>query len=319
MDPLKPLVVVSKCLTFDHCRYNGHMISDPFIEKMKPFVDFVPVCPEMAIHLGVPRNPIRLIFENEQFQLVQPATGKTLTTEMKTFLERWLTRLDGVDGFLLKSRSPSCGIKDVKVYPSMESKSALKKAKGYFGMQIDQFYPYLIMEDEGRLSNAHIREHFLARLYLQAGFRKLKKNYSVAHLIDFHTRNKYLFMAYHQSGLKKMGVLVANAKRLNEKQVLEDYQTLIQTMFSKLPRTGSMINALLHCFGYVSDKLNTDERSYFLDLIQQYKEKHVPLSVLLSLMKSWIVRFKEPYLAQQTLFSPYPMQLLDLSDSGKNE
>jgi uncharacterized protein YbgA (DUF1722 family)/uncharacterized protein YbbK (DUF523 family) len=319
MNMVKPIIVISKCLTFDACRYNGQMIPDPYIEKMKSFVDFLPVCPEVSIHLGVPRKPIRLVLADEKFQLVQPATGKDCTLDMEQFSHKWLSSLQEVDGFLLKSRSPSCGIKDVRVYPAIDSKASIKKDIGFFVQKVNQLYPHLAQEDEGRILNANIREHFLSQIFLQARFRDLIKQYSISRLIDFHTKNKYLFMAYNQSELSKMGRLVARAKRMPQDQVVQEYQNHIQAMFCKLPRIATMINALLHCFGYVSDKLSSDERSYFLDLIQQYKGKLIPLSVLVSVMKSWIIRFKEPYLSDQTLFNPYPEALANMSDSGKNE
>lgn len=319
MNTVKPIIVISKCLTFDACRYNSQMIPDPFIEKMKNFVDFIPVCPEVSIHLGVPRKPIRLVLTNEKYQLVQPASGKDCTQDMEQFAHKWLGSLKEVDGFILKSRSPSCGIKDVRVYPAIDSKASIKKDIGFFGKKVMFLFPHLAQEDEGRMLNANIREHFLSQIFLQAQFRELQKQYSISRLIDFHARNKYLFMASNQSELSKMGRLVAHAKRLPQEQVLKSYQEHIQAMFCKLPRIATMINALLHCFGYVSDKLSSEERSYFLDLIQQYKGKLIPLSVLVSVMKSWIIRFKEPYLSDQTLFNPYPEALAKMSDSGKNE
>ena len=57
----KPKILVSKCIEFDSCRYNGQMISSDFVKKLKKFVDFKPVCPEVEIGLGIPRNPIRIV------------------------------------------------------------------------------------------------------------------------------------------------------------------------------------------------------------------------------------------------------------------
>ena len=57
----KPRIVVSRCLGFDHCRYNGDVIKDDFVEALTPFVEYITVCPEVEIGLGVPRKPIRLI------------------------------------------------------------------------------------------------------------------------------------------------------------------------------------------------------------------------------------------------------------------
>lgn len=72
-----PGIVVSKCLGFAHCRYNGLIIASEFVDNLKPFVEFIPVCPEMEIGLGVPRDPVRIVAANQQMRLVQPATRKT--------------------------------------------------------------------------------------------------------------------------------------------------------------------------------------------------------------------------------------------------
>ena len=126
-------------------------------------------------------------------------------------------------------------------------------------------------------------------------------------------------MAYRPSILKKMGQLVANAKKITKDELLATYQTYLQEMFSLAPRMPSIINALQHCFGYFSKKLTSQERSYFLNQLQQYKENRIPLSALLGLMKAWVIRFQEPYLLEQKLFNPYPEELMNLKDSGKVE
>ncbi len=72
----------------------------------------------------------------------------------------------------------------------------------------------------------------------------------------------------------------------------------------------------MHALGYFKS-LSADEKAYFLDILGKYRAKRVPLSVPVSLLGSWIARFKEPYLAQQTFFSPYPEELVTISDSGK--
>jgi len=86
----KPVVVVSKCLGFESCRYDGAMIDAPFVDKLKNYVLFCPVCPEMEIGLGVPRKPIRIIRADEGDILYQPASGKDLTGSMRSFLATFL-------------------------------------------------------------------------------------------------------------------------------------------------------------------------------------------------------------------------------------
>ncbi|MDD4858406.1 MAG: DUF523 domain-containing protein, partial [Candidatus Krumholzibacteria bacterium] len=112
----RPTVVVSKCLGFAACRYNGLGISSDFVKALMPDVDFVPVCAEVEIGLGVPREPIRVASGPNGLRLLQPSTGLDVTERMVRFARTFLESLSAVDGFILKSRSPSCGVRDVKVF-----------------------------------------------------------------------------------------------------------------------------------------------------------------------------------------------------------
>jgi uncharacterized protein YbbK (DUF523 family) len=178
---VKPRIVVSKCLGFAACRYNGLMISSPLVRKLKDQVDFIPVCPEQEIGLGVPRDPIRIIEDKGKRRLYQPATGLDLTKEMNAFINSFLKTLGQVDGFLLKSGSPSCGIKDVKVYPKLTKRHrpVTEKSYGFFGGRVLELYPGLAIEDEDGLKNPAIREHFLTRIFAQVCSRKIPISASI--------------------------------------------------------------------------------------------------------------------------------------------
>ena len=210
---VKPRVVVSKCLEFDHCRYNGAMISSLIVAKLKEYVDFLPVCVEVEIGLGIPRSPVRIILEKGEHKLIQPSSGKDVTEDMNAFCTDFLDSLEEIDGFILKFGSPSCGLKDVKVYPSISKSGAIEKTSGYFGNEILKRYPFLPIEDEGRLRNSRIKEHFLTKLFIFAAFRKVKSEGNIKNLVKFHTENKYLLMAYSKAELRKLGAIVANKER----------------------------------------------------------------------------------------------------------
>ncbi|PRX31733.1 uncharacterized protein DUF523 [Orenia metallireducens] len=104
MEFVKPIIVISRCLEFAKCRYNGVMISDDLVKKLKDYVEFIPVCPEVEIGLGVPRETIRLVKEDDEIRLVQPATKRDVTDEINRFSQEFLDSLEQVDGFLLKDR-----------------------------------------------------------------------------------------------------------------------------------------------------------------------------------------------------------------------
>ena len=138
----KPRILVSKGIEFDSCRYNSQMISSDFVKKLKKFVDFKPVCAEVEIGLGVPRNPIRIVEKKGMVKLIQPETKKDLTKDMIEFSNRFLDDLE-IDGVILKSKSPSCGIKDVKIFPSEEKSPPLRRDKGFFGGAVVEKFSFV--------------------------------------------------------------------------------------------------------------------------------------------------------------------------------
>lgn len=316
---LRPTVVVSRCLEFDACRYNGLLISSPIIRRLKDFVEFIPVCPEVEIGLGVPRDPIRIVEKNGRRRLYQPATGRDCTQDMKLFAEAFLSKLDGVDGFILKSRSPSCGLKDVKVYPGTEPKLSPSTGKGlgFFGGSVLERFPGLAIEDEGRLENLEIREHFLSRLWALADLRAVAVAGRMEALVAFHSRRKLQLMAASQKHLRELGRIVAHPDRKPWAEVFDQYARLFREALSRRSRFTANINVLLHALGYFKDQLSPAEKRFFLDQLEAYRRGRLPLSAVLGITRSWIVRFREEYLDRQNYFRPFPEELSDLSDSAK--
>ncbi len=317
MSDAKPKVLFSRCLGFEACRYNGEIIQDEFIERLKGYVEPVTVCPEMAIGLGVPRDPIRIVYQHDQPSLIQPATGRDLTAQMQDFVRSFLDALGPVDGFVLKSRSPSCGTRDVKSYNEDGNLRPAVMRQGFFGNALMTKFPLKPVEDEGRLKNFLIRESFLTRLFALARFRWLRANPTMSALVDFHARHKLLLLAYNQASLRQLGRIVANPQRRALTELLNEYEPLFSAAFSRPPKYTSAINVLLHALGYFSAKLSSDEKVFFLNTIAGYRTGKLPLSVPVNLIRSYIVRFDEPYLARQIFFNPYPAELAEITDSGK--
>lgn len=312
----KPRVVVSRCLEFAEVRYNGAVIPDKAVERMKAHVEFIPVCPEVEIGLGVPRDVIRLV-DDEEKRLVQPKTGEDLTDKMTGFSNTFLDHLDDVDGFLLKNRSPTCGMHDVKVYQSAENSQVIGKTSGVFAAEVLKRHSGLAVEEEGRLKNFTLRHHFLTKLFTLASFREMKKERKMKELQQFHARHKYLFMAYHPGLLKKMGQTTANHDHLGIGEVLETYENLLHELMREPAKTSAHVNVCQHIAGYFKKQLTSGEKQSFADLLHQYKEEKIPLSAVLSVLSSWTARFQSGYLKQQSYFQPYPVDLVEISDSGK--
>ncbi|MGB9941126.1 YbgA family protein [Methanosarcina sp.] len=304
---VRPKVVVSRCLGFDHCRYNGDIISSPIVANLTEYVDFLPVCPEVEIGLGVPRDPIRIVLEDGGQRLIQSGGSRDVTEVMEAFCTDFLNSVGDIDGFILKYRSPSCGIKDVKIYPTAALKSgAIGKTSGFFGGAVLKKFPHLAIEDEGRLRNARIKEHFMTKLFMLAAFRKVKSEGRMRDLVAFHSENKYLLMAYNQAELRKLGAIVANKESGIFRELVSEYERHLYSALSRPPRYTSNINVLMHAFGHFSEKLSSQEKALFFDWIQKYREGKTSLCPATNTIRSWAVRFEDQYLTNQTLFEPYP-------------
>jgi len=315
----RPIVVVSKCIEFEAVRWDGRIISSDFVKQLKEYVDFVPVCPEVEIGLGVPREPLRLVKKEESLRLVQPATGLDLTQQMEAFSQSFLNSLDDVDGFILKSKSPSSAIKDARIYPSEKRVAAIGHGPGVFGKAVLDKFANKAVEDEKRLLNKRIREHFLTKLYTLADYRIVWKSGNGNALVDFQAKNKLLLTAYSQVQLHIMGRLVAERKRKPLGEVLLEYEKHLFEALKHPPKIGSNYNVLTKAAGYFTSKLTPKEKAFFLDSAEKYRSGLQPLSTPLNLLKSWIIRFKEEYLDQQTFFEPFPEKLLVIENENSQE
>jgi uncharacterized protein YbgA (DUF1722 family)/uncharacterized protein YbbK (DUF523 family) len=317
MEFAKPIVVASRCLGFDAVRYDGSIIRDDFVAALKPHVTFIPVCPEAEIGLGIPREPVRVVEVDGVRRLVQPATGADLTEKMGNFAASFLGGLDAVDGFILKSRSPTSGLKDVKIYPGAAKAAPLGKGAGFFGGAVLARFGHLAVEDEGRLKNLRLREHFLTKLFALASWRELTRSGKAKDLVQFHAANKLLLTAYNQTRMRALGRIVAGAGRGRVAEAVVAYKDDFYAALARPPRYTANINVLMHGLGHFSKQLSHAEKAFFLDELESYRAGHVPLSVPLNVLRGYVVRFGDEYLANQTFFLPYPEELTTLADSGK--
>ena len=305
----KPIVVVSKCLEFEACRYNGERISSRFIERLKPHVRFQPVCPEVEIDLGTPRDPIRIYLEDEKKALYQPSTRKHLTRKMNAFSGRFLASLEEVDGFILKAKSPSCAITDAKIFPAPASTGHIAQGSGVFAEAALEKFSKRAFVDEAGLNYRQVRAGFLTRIFALADFREVKKSGRTARLVRYQAENKLLFLTYHQETMREMGRIAANHENHAFGEVVSAYESALTRLFSHTPARASYVNALTHAMGHFSEKNSREEKSRFLATLEEYREGRIPLSEPLEMLEDWTARLGSEYLEAQTLFEPYPRVL----------
>ena len=309
---IKPKILVSKCLEFDACRYDGKLINNKYIKRLKQFVEIETVCPEVEIGLGVPRPTIHIQSEKDKLYLFQPSTNKDLTDKMENFSNQFLKNKNGYDGFIFKSKSPSCGISSAKRYSKIKNTSPLGTGPGLFTKKIIEKYPFLPKEEDKRLNDVFLREHFYTSIFTIAEFRTVN---SFKDLYNFQAKHKLLFMTYNQTKMRIIGKIAANKNSKSLSKTLESYYLNMLEIFSKRPRYLSNINTHMHAFGYYKKNLSKNEKVNFLDLLESYRNKLIPLSTVNSLLYSWNIRFNNEYLLGQSYFKPFPRDLIEIKES----
>ena len=308
---IKPIIVVSKCLEFDTCRYDGQMITNRYVDKLKNFIEFKPICPEVEIGMGTPRAPIRVIKVDDEMTIYQEETKKDFTQKMNNFSDSYLSKLNDVDGFILKSRSPSCGIGTSKIY-TKNNPAPIGTGSGLFASRVIESFPNHPREDEKRLNNPYLREHFFTSIFTLADFRSVTDMNS---LYEYHAKHKFLFMAYNQVQMRKMGKIAANENKDNTKTIIKNYFEVLLTLLSKRARYTSNINIHLHVMGYFKKFISSKEKGHFLKLIEEYRMRRIHLSTINELLSSWILRFEDEYLEKQSFFKPFPVELIEKETS----
>tara|TARA_X000001036_G_scaffold345639_1_gene325450 strand:- start:960 stop:1904 length:945 start_codon:yes stop_codon:yes gene_type:complete len=308
---LKPKIVISKCLEFDACRFDGQMINSKYIKKLKKFIDFQTTCPEVEIGMGTPRKPIRIVENDGKKLLIQKDTGIDFSDKMNDFSREFLNNIDSIDGFILKATSPSCGIKNTKKY-TKSSPAPTGKTSGLFASNVSEIFPLIPKEDEKRLSNPFIREYFYTTIFTIADYRTVENLFT---LHKYHAKHKYLFMSFNQVLLKKLGNIAANMDKKSFNIVMEEYFNCLLLLLSKKPRYPSNINSQMHVMGYFKKDITSSEKKHFLNMIELYRQRKVPISSVNSILSSWIHRFNNEYLMNQSFLQPFPIELIDSENS----
>ncbi len=286
---IKPIVLVSACLEFEKVRYNGQSIPSKIVRDLTPFVEFIKVCPEYEIGLGVPREPIRIVKVGNDYRLIQHKTNKDVTDDMNGFSQKFINGLKEVDGFIFKSKSPTMGLADIKVYSGMKGSPVIDRCGGFFASRIAERYKGYPIEEDDRLKNKRIREHFLTKLFLFARYRHALK---LNKLDEFHENNKSLFKFFNSELSKKLEI-----KK-------KDYFEIMKQIMSKPPSSEE-----IHFFfkNLIGDKEQ---------ILEKYKKNKVSFETLKEVSK---ILIKDKRLVEQTFFNPYPEELMFNVEEDRNK
>ncbi|HEY7040874.1 MAG TPA: DUF523 and DUF1722 domain-containing protein [Methylomirabilota bacterium] len=306
-------VGVSACLLGEEVRYDGGHLKDAYLTGvLARHITWVPVCPEMEVGMGVPREPIRLVGDAAAPRLLGLTSGADHTDRMNAFARRRVQELRrrGLSGYVLKRGSPSCGLERVKLY--RDERAAPERAGvGLFASALREALPLLPMEEEGRLGDERRRDGFITRVF---AYRRLSALRAMrprpADLVAFHTAHEYLLLAHHPAGYARLGRLVAAAPREPGPAWLDRYAAGFMGALQVEATRRKHVGVLRHIAGLFKRRLAAAERRELRARIGDYAAGRAPLVVPITLINHHAARLAVAHLQGQLYLHPHPKELL---------
>lgn len=306
---MRPLVGISTCLLGENVRYDGgHKLDRYLRDILGRHVNFVPVCPEVECGMGVPREAVRLVSTNHGIRLVTRETNVDMTDRMRSWMAGRIKELSALPlcGFIFKSRSPSSGLMRIKVYTD---KGVRNDGTGIFAKGVTERFPYLPVEDDGRLNDDKLRENFIERVFVMHRWHELlARGRSLSALLQFHADHKYLIMAHDPSALKRLGTGLAQGK--GNRRIHDEYLATLAPALARIATPRKNTNVLLHIMGYFKKDLSPDEKAELLEIIGNYHEGILPLIVPVTMLNHYVRKYRPEYLTRQVYLNPHPGELL---------
>lgn len=305
-------VGISSCLLGNDVRYDGGHKRDRYLtDTLGQFFEWVPVCPEVELGLGTPRETLRLVGSPQDPRLVFAKTQEDITERMRGWSEVRLAKLERLDlcGYILKSDSPSCGMERVRVYGGNGMPN--KTGTGIFARALMERHPLLPVEEEGRLHDLGLRENFVERVFCYGRWRRLVTDgLTRGKLVAFHAAHKLLLMAHSPTHLTELGRVVAAAKESGRAELERTYGERFMATLKVKATTRKHVNVLQHILGYFKRDLDASDKAEALAILGDYARGLVPLIVPLTLVKHHLRRRPVPYLADQVYLNPHPRELM---------
>jgi uncharacterized protein YbgA (DUF1722 family)/uncharacterized protein YbbK (DUF523 family) len=303
---------ISACLLGQEVRFDGGHKRDRFLtDTFGRFVEWVAVCPEVEAGFGTPREAMRLVDVDGRLRLLTVRTHADLTDRLDRYAERRVDELgvEDLSGYVLKSDSPSCGLERVKVYG--RSTAPKRTGTGLFAGQLRRRFPFLPLEEEGRLADPRLRENFVERVFAYRRARDLfESRWTPAGLVAFHTAHKLTLMAHSPVAYRSLGRLVARRQRLPPRELEARYFEGFMGALATIATPPRHANVLQHMAGYFKKLLDRREKTELAETIDDYRIGLTPLVVPMTLIRHYVRRYDVVYLSQQVYLEPHPKELM---------
>ncbi len=310
---------ISACLLGAEVRYDGGHKRDRYLtDVLGENVTWLPVCPELELGLGIPRPMIQLRGGERGDRLVVRdggkggAAGEDLTEAMRGYADARTAELEalGLDGYVLKKDSPSCGMERVRVHGAPGGMPQ-RTGVGHFVQALERRMPLLPLEEEGRLHDPPLRERFIEAIFSRNRWRVLvSRGLSRKALVAFHEAHKMLLLAHDEGIYRRLGRIVGSFGQLPDEEIYRSYAPLFASAFARKATIARHINVLEHLFGYLKKRLSSTEKREIQAAIAEYRAGHVPLVVPISLLRFLVASHDVEYVKGQLYLEPHPRELM---------
>ena len=307
--PARPRIGVSSCLLGHPVRYDGgHKRHRTVTETLSRQFEILPVCPEMEVGMGSPREPVDLVGDPRDPHMVAKDSGKDWTAAMDRYGGRRAAELHrlGLSGFVLKSASPSCGPDRVPVHG--DSGEPPGAASGLFARALTEALPLLPVETETRLDDPPRTGNFVERVHAYREWVACAHpRLSLAALMDFHADHKLTLLAHSERHLRLLGRLLAEARNDSLEAVAARYGSAFMEALRHPATRQTNTHALQHLAGFISGRLDSASRGRLAALVDDYRLGRVSLSAPLALIRRHAVEQRVEYVLRQSFLRAPPM------------
>ncbi len=305
------LIGVSSCLLGQEVRYDsGHKHNAYLTETLARYFEFIPICPEMAIGLGTPRPPMRLVASAHGTRAVRIADPSVdVTDALSRFGRDTAAQLGDVSGYILKKGSPSCGMERVKIFN--DQGVPVDSGTGVYAQALMRALPQMPVEEEGRLMDPVLRENFIERVFVYHRWQGLLDSGLTPHrLVDFHTDHKFAVLAHDAAAYEVLGRIAARAGSTDLDALAGEYGETLMSALKRRATRKRHANVLMHVAGFLKSYLEAEDKQELLEVIERYRGGLVPLIVPITLLRHHLRRHPNPYIERQTYMNPHPEELM---------
>lgn len=302
---------ISACLLGQAVRWDGADSRDAYLaDTLGAQVELVPVCPEVAIGLGVPRPPIHLVAAGDRptraLRVDDPDVD--VSAALRAYGRRMAAELDDLSGYVLKSGSPSCGLERVKLYRPGGGRPA-RRGTGLYAEALHAAHPELPLEEDGRLGDAALRDAFIERVFVYRRWRALlAAGLTRSRLAEFHRRHRVLLRAHGARAAQRLERLVAPGSGLPPSRLGRAYGAGLAEALRRPASRAGHAAALRHLLGPLRPALAPDDAAEVAERIAAYRNGEVPRLVPLTLLQHHARRHPHPAVTDQLYLHPEPLE-----------